>query len=306
MSPLLITILAFVTVTGVMAAVLFMGTSKSPVDERLKKMLATGPTETAEARKAEGPSLLKAVLAALGNYGVGGGDSALGHKLAVAGVRGPNATLHFLGIRTLLSFGPALAVLVPRVSAGQPLGPTLGIAAGFWFVGHMIVNLRLRQMGRRRSTEITAVLPDTLDLMVVCLEAGLGLNAAIARVGKERSTMKDPLGDEFGLVSLEMRSGRSREQALRSLGERNGVGDLKTLTGMIIQCDRLGASMGTTLRSHADLLRTKRRQRAEEAARKLPIKLLIPLALFILPPLFTVTVGPAVLQIMQLFSGMGG
>jgi len=306
MSPMLITVVAFLAITGLMAAVLFMGTAKSPVEQRLKKMLAQGAPEAAEARKAEDRSIFKTVLAALGNYGVGGGDSALARKLSMAGVRGPNSTLHFLGIRTLLSFGPALAVLVPRVSAGKPLGPTLGVAAAFWFVGHMIVNLRLRQMGRRRSSAITVVLPDTLDLMVVCLEAGLGLNAAIARVGKERSTMKDPLGDEFAVVSLELRSGRTREQALRGLGERNGVGDLKTLTGMIIQCDRLGASMGTTLRSHADLLRTKRRQRAEEAARKLPIKLLIPLALFILPPLFTVTVGPAVLQIMQLFKGMGG
>src|SRR5438876_924258 len=195
MSPMLITVVAFLAITGLMAAVLFMGTAKSPVEQRLKKMLGEGAPEAAEARKAEDRSIFKAALAALGNYGVGGGDSALARKLSAAGVRGPNSTLHFLGIRTLLSFGPALAVLVPRVSAGQPLGPTLGVAAAFWFVGHMIVNLRLRQMGR---------------------------------------------------------------------------------------------------------------QRAEEAARKLPIKLLIPLALFILPPLFTVTVGPAVLQIMELFKGMGG
>src|SRR5438128_253811 len=251
MSPMLITVLAFVTITGLMAVALFMGTAKSPVEERLKKMVTQAAPEAKEARKAEGGSIFKAALAALGNYGVGGGGSALARKLSMAGVRGPNATLHFLGIRTLLSFGPALAVLVPRVSAGKPLGPTLGAAAGIWFVGHMLVNLRLRQMGRRRSQEITAVLPDTLDLMVVCLEAGLGLNAAIARVGKERPTMKDPLGEEFAVVSLELRSGRSREQALRGLGERNGVGDLKTLTGMIIQCDPRGPSMGTTLRSPA-------------------------------------------------------
>src|SRR5437667_10693503 len=200
MSPMLITILAFVTVTGVMAAVLFMGTAKSPVEQRLKKMLPDGAPDAAEARKAHEGSLIKTALAALGNYGVGGGDSALARKLSAAGVRGPNSTLHFLGIRTLLSFGPALAVLVPRVSAGQPLGPTLGVAAAFWFVGHMIVNLRLRQMGRRRSTEICMVLPDTLDLMVVCLEAGLGLNAAIARVGKERATRKDPLGEGLRVV----------------------------------------------------------------------------------------------------------
>ena len=129
--------------------------------------------------------------------------------------------------------------------------------------------------------------------MVVCLEAGLGLNATIARVGEERATLNDALGDEFRQVSLEMRSGRSREDALRALGARNGSDDLKALVALMIQSDKLGASMAQTLRSHADLLRTKRRQRAEEAARKLPIKMLFPLALLILPTIFVVTAGPA-------------
>src|SRR5256884_7691166 len=135
MSPMLITILAFVTVTGVMAAVLFMGTAKSPVEQRLKKMLPDGAPEAAEARKAHEGSLIKTALAALGNYGVGGGDSGLSRKLSTAGVRGPNATLHFLGIRTLLSFGPALAGLVPRVLAGQPPRPPPRKAAGPRVVG---------------------------------------------------------------------------------------------------------------------------------------------------------------------------
>jgi tight adherence protein C len=140
--------------------------------------------------------------------------------------------------------------------------------------------------------------------MIICLEAGLGLNATITRVGQERSSLNDPLGQEFSLMSLELRNGRSREEALRALADRNGVDDLRSLTALIIQSDRLGASMAKTLRVHADLLRTRRRQRAEEAARKLPIKMLFPLALFILPPLFTVTVGPAVLQIMQVLGGL--
>jgi tight adherence protein C len=112
--------------------------------------------------------------------------------------------------------------------------------------------------------------------------------------------MDDPLGQEFALVSFELRSGRTREDALRGLGDRNGVEDLKALAGLIIQSDRLGASMAQTLRAHADLLRTKRRQRAEEAARKLPIKMLFPLALFILPALFVVIGGPAILRIQDL------
>ena len=112
--------------------------------------------------------------------------------------------------------------------------------------------------------------------------------------------MEDPLGKEFSQVAFELRSGRSRADALRALGDRNGVEELKSLAGLIIQSDKLGASMGKTLRAHADLVRTKRRQRAEEAARKLPIKILFPLATMILPALFVVIVGPAFLKLQDL------
>jgi tight adherence protein C len=171
-----------------------------------------------------------------------------------------------------------------------------------WAWGHVVLNLWLRAKGARRMREIMNALPDTLDLMVTCLESGLGLNATIARIGEERANMLDPLGREFSQVSFELRSGRTREDALRGLGDRNGVEDLKALAGLVIQSDRLGASMAQTLRSHADLLRTKRRQRAEEAARKLPIKMLFPLAFFILPALFIVVGGPAILRISDLIT----
>src|SRR5207247_4983899 len=134
----------------------------------------------------------------------------------------------------------------------------------------VLVTLCLRSISSRRVHDLTPALPHTLDLMVTCLEAGLGLNAAIARIGEERAGINDALGREFSQVAFELRSGRTREDALRGLGDRNGVEDLKALAGLIIQSDRLGASMAQTLRSHADLLRTKRRQRAEERARKLP------------------------------------
>jgi tight adherence protein C len=145
---------------------------------------------------------------------------------------------------------------------------------GIWGLLHVICMYILRRRARDRMLSVQSALPDSLDLMVVCLEAGLGLTATIARVGEERSAMKDPLGEEFLQVSRELRDGRSREEALRALADRNGVDDLTGLVGLIIQSDRLGASMAKTLRSHADVLRTKRRQRAEEAARKLPIKIL--------------------------------
>ena len=133
--------------------------------------------------------------------------------------------------------------------------------------------------------------------MIVCLESGLGLNATIQKVGDERSTVNDVLGQEFGQVTDDLRNGRPRADSLRALGTRNGSDDMKALVGLVIQSDKLGASMSKTLRTHADLLRTRRRQRAEEAARKLPIKVLFPLALCILPALFAITLGPAVIKL---------
>jgi tight adherence protein C len=209
-------------------------------------------------------------------------------------------------VRTLLSVVPALAILVPAVTAGRPLRTAVLAAAVVWAAGRSGAALWLKRRGHRRARQISAALPDALDLLVVCLEAGLGLNAAIARVGVERGTLDDPLGRELAQVALELNTGRSREEALRALGSRNGVEDLQALTALIVQSDRLGASMTRTLRVHADMLRTKRRQRAEEAARKLPIKVLLPLAVFILPALFIVAAGPALLRLGDLARALGG
>jgi tight adherence protein C len=193
---------------------------------------------------------------------------------------------------------------VRQVAAGTATGLAVAEATGVWILGHALCNFLLRQRAKTRAHTIEVNLPDALDLMVVCLEAGLGLNATIARVGEERSAMNDPLGIEFGIVARELREGRTREDALRGLAERNGVDDLKSLTALIVQSDRLGASMAKTLRAHADVLRTKRRQRAEEHARKLPVKMLFPLGLCLLPALLIVVVGPAWLKLAAFFYEM--
>ena len=294
----LLTLLTFGIVTIAIVSGYSWLSAESPVAQRLKTLVPELDAQ-AKARK-KGPGLGARLLAVLGTYSFGGSENSLAQRLSYAGIRGPRAVVLFLGMRTLFSFGPALFVLVPRISSGQPLGYALLLAGFVWLGGHLLMNLWLRVRVTRRVQEITTALPDTLDLMVTCLEAGLGLNAAIARIGEERAGVNDALGREFAQVSFELRSGRTREDALRGLGDRNGVEDLKALSGLIIQSDRLGASMAQTLRSHADLLRTKRRQRAEEAARKLPIKMLFPLAFFILPALFIVVGGPAMLRLRDL------
>ena len=292
---------AFIVTTFVVVSGYFFLTADNPMEQRLRTVVPESvlkrPLAKADSR---GPSVASRFLTAIGSLTAGNNDKSLAKLLTTAGYRGQTAVFTFVGLRTLLSVGPALAYLIPRISRGEPFARTVGMGLFIWAIGHLLVMMFLRRRARQRVLSMQRALPDSLDLMVVCLEAGLGLTATIARVGEERSAMNDPLGEEFSQVSRELRDGRSREDALRALADRNGVDDLTALIGLIVQADRLGASMAKTLRSHADVLRVKRRQRAEEAARKLPIKILFPLALFILPALFIVAIGPSVLRIKDL------
>ncbi len=298
-----LTIAAFLITTAVALSGYYFLTADTPTEQRLRAVVPGALVQRqTEAPRPEGPGLLARAISTVGSMSVGSNDRSLTQLLTTAGMRSPNALFLFVGARTLISLGIALAYLVPRISRGEPLAKTLYVALLIWAGLHLLCMLWLRRRARRRMFRLQTALPDSLDLMVVCLEAGLGLTATIARVGEERSTMNDPLGEEFQRVARELREGRAREDALRDLGERNGVEDLKSLIGLVIQSDRLGASMAKTLRAHADVLRTKRRQRAEEAARKLPIKILFPLALFILPALFVVAIGPSVLRIADLIT----
>jgi tight adherence protein C len=297
---LILTVFAFLVTTGVALSGYYLLTADSPMERRLRNVVPEASTTIVKAAPERGPSVIDRVLGAVGSLTAGTNEKSLTQLLMTAGYRGPNALFVFVGLRTVLSLGPALLYLVPRISRGEPLVKTLVLTLAIWFIIHLLCMYMLRRRAHRRIMRIQTALPDSLDLMVVCLEAGLGLTATIARVGEERSALNDPLGNEFQQVARELRDGRSREDSLRALGDRNGVEDLKALVGLIVQADRLGASMAKTLRSHADVLRTKRRQRAEEAARKLPIKILFPLAFFILPALFVVAIGPSILRIQDL------
>jgi len=297
---LLISIGIFVAITLTVVAAQRAVAEPAQASERLRQMLPQ--TARKAPPKSSEESGLGSVLQAFGRIGFGQGDTSVAQRLSAAGYRSRNAVTTFLGARTLLSFGPAMLIVIPRISSGKPLDDTLYWAIGAVAVGHLLPNYWLKSKANARIMQVTRALPDALDLMVVCLEAGLGLNATIARVADERKSLDDPLGREFRQVAFEVRSGRPREDALRALGARNGVDDLKALTAIMVQSERLGASMGNTLRVHADLVRTRRRQRAEEAARKLPIKVLFPLATMLLPALFVLVLGPAFLQLQVLMN----
>ncbi len=164
-------------------------------------------------------------------------------------------------------------------------------------LGTYLPNILLAKAVARRQLEIVQAFPDALDLMTICVEAGLGIDAALSRVATEMHMESPVLAEEMTLVTLELRAGLSKEKALRNLALRTGVEDVDSLVAMLIQAERFGTSIGASLRVQSDLLRTKRRLRAEEMAAKIGLKLLFPLIFFIFPTLLLVLLGPAFLQI---------
>jgi tight adherence protein C len=174
-------------------------------------------------------------------------------------------------------------------------------------IGYYLPNMLLNHQIEVRQRDIVDSFPDALDLLTICVEAGLGLEAALNRVAEEIHLKSQVLGQEFQLMILELRAGFSKERALRNLALRTGVEDIDLLVAMLIQSDRFGTSMGESLRIHSDNLRTKRHQRAEEAAAKISLKLLFPLIFMIFPTLMLILVGPAAMQIYRvLLPAMAG
>jgi len=159
----------------------------------------------------------------------------------------------------------------------------------------------VRSKLKARQKEVQRALPDMLDMLVVCVEAGLGLNQAIVRVADEIDHVSPVMSEQLAIVNLEMRAGTPREEALKNLAERTGLVDIRSLVSMLIQTDRFGTSVADALRVHSDTMRTKRRQRAEEAAAKTTIKLVFPLVLFVFPAMFVVVLGPSVIAIYRMF-----
>jgi tight adherence protein C len=230
--------------------------------------------------------------------------SPLRQQLIHAGYREPSAVAIYWGARLALTVGlGALGFLVLQAVTGDSVRALLagGWGAGLGWVGPSV---RVRSRARARQKDIQRALADALDLMVVCVEAGLALNQALVRVADEIRHVSQVTSDELTLVNLEIRAGVPRDEALRNLGDRTGVADLQSLVAMLIQTDRFGTSVAQALRVHSDTMRTKRRQRAEEAAAKTTIKLVFPLAFCIFPALFVVILGPALISIYRTLAGM--
>jgi tight adherence protein C len=199
-----------------------------------------------------------------------------------------------------------LLALIPAKLLGFPSVSQLT----FFYVlaaacGYYAPVLWLRRAIAQRKDALQRAIPDALDLMVVCVEAGLGLDQAIGRVGEEVKRTHPELSDELNLLALEMRSGAARQEALRNLAHRTDLEEVSSLVALLVQTDRFGTSIGQALRVHADSMRTTRRLKAEELAAKLPVKLLLPLIFFIFPSMFIVVIGPACIKMVRvLFPAM--
>jgi len=209
--------------------------------------------------------------------------------LIQAGLREPRHVSYYFGARLALA---ALGLGGVLVFSGFNSLPLLVCIPAF---GFFLPRFFLKRMIKDRQQRIRIALPDALDLTVICVEAGLALDQALMRVGKDLHHAHPDLSDEFHLINLEMRAGKPRAEALRNLVDRTGVDDIRALVGTLIQTDRFGTSIAQALRVHSDSLRTARRQRAEEQAAKTTIKMVPPLVLFILVPFLFVTIGPALI-----------
>jgi tight adherence protein C len=223
-------------------------------------------------------------------------------QLVYAGFRSPNAPMIYRAIQLLsLAIFPALAWFAFMIWTGGHGGWMLWLMVGL-ILGYLPPRIVLEQLVTGRQRRLRWGLTDALDLMVVSVEAGLGINQAMVRISNELRSAHPEICEEFELVNTEIRVGREREEALRNLAGRTGVEDLHGLCAMLIQADRFGTSISRAIRVYSDSLRTKRRQRAEQAAQKAAVKLLVPLALFLFPTLFIALLGPAALQLYDQFA----
>lgn len=236
-------------------------------------------------------------------------DASVRQKLIAAGYTAPYAPRVYTLVRLVSVLAlPVLVLLVIWAAGKTPsffqLYLMLGIAA---LMGLYVPSLFIRLKGGRRQLQIVNGFPDALDLMLVCVEAGLGLEAAFTRVGMEVTTSHPLLAEQFGAVVLELRAGRSREDALRRMADRAGVDEIRAFSTLLIQSTKLGSSLAQTLRTYAAEMREKRRMRAEEKAHRLPVLLSIPLVTCMLPVMIGVLMLPAVIRVMRvLLPTLGG
>ena len=220
-------------------------------------------------------------------------------RLITAGYRGHEALIVFFGLRLAVALGAFALFSLPIV-----VKPNFLVALIVCALGYVLPSMVLARLAKRRQHRIRLGLADVLDLLVVSVEAGLGLDQALQRVGQELAFAHPDLCDELRLINLELRAGKARADALHNLAERTGVDDIASLVAMLVQTDKFGTSVAQSLRVHSETVRTKRRQRAEEAAAKTGVKMVFPLVFCIFPAIWVITIGPAAIKFVQIIGPM--
>jgi tight adherence protein C len=222
-------------------------------------------------------------------------------KFLRAGIRHANAMPIFWGIKLLLVVVLPLIFIICRISLFKLMSYQATVAFGVLsaLLGFYLPDIWLRYRADRRKQKMLEGLPDALDLLVICVEAGMGLDGAINRIAQEIRLNSPVLSDELNFLNLELRAGKLRQDALRNLALRTNLDEMNSLVTLLIQTDKFGTSVANALRVYSDSFRTQRYQKAEELAAKIPVKLIFPLILFILPALFVAIVGPAAIRIYQ-------
>ncbi len=253
---------------------------------------------SADKKKTESP--LSRVASKIGararKYFEGGGDETA-HKLAMAGFNSPSHIGTYHGIRLLFASGASCVSGIMALVSGAPAGKIVLAAVVALLVGMLLPNLWLSMQIRKRQEKIASALPNMVDLLVVCVEAGLGLDMAMSRVGQELHLSSPDLSRELNALGRELSAGQAHEVALNRLAWRIGLEDIENLVSMLIQAERFGTSIAVSLRVFSDAFRTGRQQKVEEAAAKTTIKLLFPLIIFIFPAIFVILLGLAVVNI---------
>jgi tight adherence protein C len=297
---LLLPLLAFVFGTALVAAaaIAFMPSRAVAIDRRVEE-LAFGREPDVEDKPR-----MQSLVAMLKRVGERAPKSPremgnLRLRLVQAGYRRDEALTIFFGIRVAFAFGLFLLISTNLLFKANML-----VALGGLGLGYVLPGMVLARVAKRRAHRIRLSLADMLDLLVVSVEAGLGLDQALSRVGAELAFAYPELSDELRLINLELRAGKPRGEALRNLADRTGVDDLSSIVTMLIQTDKFGTSIAQSLRVASETLRTKRRQRAEEAAAKTGVKMVFPLVLCIFPSIWVVTLGSAVIKFIQVLLPM--
>ena len=308
MEKILFLLLVFFTVAGaVLGLIWFM--QPNAVRQRLANLQA-GSSDQGESISQWLTSLMRVAkpLARLSVPEEGWENSAVRRQFIQAGFRDESAPLVFFALKTALALIVPIAVLMLLITVlnQSEMDVILPVLIGALIVGYLLPNAVLSKITEHRQREITEAFPDAMDLLTVCVEAGLAFDSALIRVAEEIRTTSEVLADELQLLVLELRAGSGREVALRNLALRCATPDLDAFVAIMIQSDRFGTSIAESLRTQSHALRTKRMQRAEEQAAKVGVKLVIPLVLCIFPMTLIVVVGPAIISIMQNLSTIFG